>query len=232
MPVVDQKRRELLRFLAEHGDLFASQGSVQEAYRLYKGRKLGPFFRLSFREAGKQRSLYIGRDRALAGAIERQLQTLQASRARARQLERCLADCRRSLQAAKLEFRCRLEAQGLHLQGNEIRGWRTHRHRASAPTMLPVPTPRHVARAPSTHPAQRSAVTGSERRTFRPSLVWRQLSCLDKPTCRLPQFAARQGCQNCSTPWECQPDQEHAAPRGPWAQEDALSKRITDHALF
>jgi hypothetical protein len=148
MRAVDQNRRDrLFRFLSAHGALLAAQGSVQESYRLYQGRKLGPFFRLSFRQAGKQRSLYIGGDRALAAAIEGQLQTLQAPRSNARQIERCLADCCQSLQAAKQELRRCLEAQGLHLQGNEIRGWRTRRHLASAPTNLPVQMPRHVAPA-------------------------------------------------------------------------------------
>ena len=128
MRVVDQKRDDLLRFLAEHSDLFALQGSVQESYRVYQGRQLGPFFRLSFRQAGKQRSRYIGRDPALAAQIERRLEELQAPLVGARQIERSLADQRHQLKLAKVEFRRRLEAHGLRLQGNEIRGWRTRRN--------------------------------------------------------------------------------------------------------
>ena len=108
MTSVDQKRGELLGFLAAHSARFAAQGSVQESHRLYQGRKLGPYYRLSFREAGRQCSLYIGRDRVLAAEIQAQLQKLQEPRVRTRQLERCLADCRRNLQAAKVEFRRRL----------------------------------------------------------------------------------------------------------------------------
>jgi hypothetical protein len=131
METVDQKRCQLLRFLADHGDLFAAQGSVQASYRRYQGRKLGPFFRLSFRQAGKQRSRYIGQDRALAAQIERRLQELQAPLVGARQIERSLSEHRRHLKLAKVEFRRRLEAHGLRLQGNEIRGWRTRQHAAS-----------------------------------------------------------------------------------------------------
>lgn len=138
MPSVDQKRRELLRFLAEHGGLLAAQGSVQETYRCYQGRRLGPFFRLSFREAGKQRAVYIGRDRALAAEIQRHLQELQAPLLWARQLERSLAQHRRALRTAKLEFRRRLEAQGLRLQGNEIRGWRRQQQVVSAALHRPA----------------------------------------------------------------------------------------------
>jgi hypothetical protein len=233
MRSVNQKRNDLLRFVAAHGALLAVQGSVQETYRHYKGRRLGPFFRLSFRQAGKQRSLYIGRDRGLASAIEGQLQTLQAPRSNARQLERCLAECRRNLQAAKQEFRCRLEAQGLRLQGNEIRGWRTQRQLAVAPPTPPGQMPRPVTRAPSTHPTQRIADLGSERGASRPWSVWRQLFCLDKRPCCQPRFAVGQGCnKNSSTPQECQPQERALAQPGPSAQDHTLNEGIPDHAVF
>jgi hypothetical protein len=135
MRSVDQKRHELFRFLAEHGTLLGGQGSIQQSYRVYQGRKLGPFFRLSFREGGKQRSRYIGPDRALVAEIERHLQKLQAPLVAARQIERSLAEHRRQLKLGKAEFRRRLEVHGLRLQGNEIRGWRNV---ASAPLTCPV----------------------------------------------------------------------------------------------
>jgi hypothetical protein len=133
MQSVDQKSHDLLRFLAEHSDLFAVQGSVQESYRWYQGRQLGPFFRLSFRQAGKQRSRYLGRDPALAAQIESRLQELQAPLVTARQIERSLAEHRRQLKLAKVEFRRHVEAHQLRLQGNEVRGWRTRANVALAP---------------------------------------------------------------------------------------------------
>jgi hypothetical protein len=135
MRSVDQKRRELFRFLAEHSALLALQGSIQASYRVYRGRQLGPFFRLSFREAGKQRSRYIGGDRALAAEIGRHLQKLQAPLSGARQIERSLTEHRHQLKLAKAEFRRHLEVHGLRLQGNEIRGWRNV---AFAPLTCPV----------------------------------------------------------------------------------------------
>jgi hypothetical protein len=133
MRPVDQKRHELLRFVAQHSDLLAVQGSIQTSFRLYQGRRLGPFFRLSFREAGKQRSRYIGRDRALAVQIKRHLHKLQAPLSAARQIERSLAEHRRQLKLAKVEFRRLVEAHQLRLQGNEVRGWRTRANVSLAP---------------------------------------------------------------------------------------------------
>jgi hypothetical protein len=142
MRPVDQKREVLFRFLAQRGGLVAAQGSVQgsvqESYRVHKGRKLGPYFRLSFREAGKQRSCYIGRNRAFAAEIEKELQKLQAPRLFFRQVQRCLADCRRDHRIAQQELRRRLETHGLRLQGNEIRGWRRQRAFARAPAIRPA----------------------------------------------------------------------------------------------
>jgi hypothetical protein len=227
MDSVHQKRRaKLFRFLSAHGSLLATQGSVQGSYRRYQGRKLGPFFRLSFREAGKQRSLYIGRDQALAAEIQAHVQKLQAPRAQARQLERSLADCRRNLKLAKLEFRCRLQTQGLRLRGNEIRGWRTHRQLGSAPSTLPVQT----LSMPSTHPARGNTAIGTERSASASSPMSRRLFCWDKRSCPHPRFVAGHGCQSNSTPRECQPEEYALAPPGPWAQNHAL-KRIPD-AVF
>lgn len=188
MRVVDQKRNDLIHFVAEHGALFAAQGSVQESYRLYQGRKLGPFFRLSFREAGKQRSLYIGRDRALAAEINGQLQKLQEPLARARQVDRWLAQCRRSLKLAKLEFRRRLQTHGLRLQGNEIRGWRAQRKLATSPTI---------------RLARRSTAIGQEPSVSAPPPVPQQPFCLDRRVHLRPRFtdgnAARVARRSCST---------------------------------
>jgi hypothetical protein len=218
MDSVDQKRREVFAFLAAHGVLLAAQGSVQESYRLYKGRKLGPFFRLSFREAGQQRSLYIGRDQALAAEIKAQMQKLRAPRAHARQLERCLADCRGSLKVAKLEFRRRLEAEGLRLQGNEIRGWRTQRHLASVPP---------------TWPARQGPVMGQERgASAQPPLPQPP-----RVSCRyFPPVAIRPS-QNTlpERPDHLEYPPQELVPGQPkwWAKNHvALSKRIPDHAIY
>ena len=40
---------------------FARQGSVVASWRVYAGRRLGPYLRLAYREGRRQRSIYLGR---------------------------------------------------------------------------------------------------------------------------------------------------------------------------
>jgi hypothetical protein len=217
MRTVDQKRRELFRFLAEHSALFAGQGSIQASYRVYRGRKLGPFFRLSFREGGKQRSQYIGCDRNLAAEIEKQLQKLQEPLLRAREVERWLGHCRQNLKVAKLEFRRRLEKHGLRLQGNEVRGWRV---------------PQRVAVAPTTPPAWRGAATAEERSAYAQPPVPRQPSCWNRrflPTTirRWPALHALLDQR------EYRPEERMLEQPEPWAKHRAApSRRVRNHAVY
>ena len=43
-------------------DLFIRQGAVVAAWRTYRKRKLGPYYHLVFRDEGRQKSIYLGRD--------------------------------------------------------------------------------------------------------------------------------------------------------------------------
>jgi hypothetical protein len=217
MAGVDQKRDQLLRFLAEHGGLFAAQGSVQESYRLYQGRKLGPFFRLSFREAGKQRSWYIGRDRAFAAEIEKELQKLQAPRLFVRQVQRCLAHCRRDLRVARQEWRRRLEKYGLRLQGNEVRGWRRQRD---------------VAQAPAIHPARLGAARGQQGIT-RAQVPVPPPVLFEKRANHWPRFALVKRCKTSPTQREYRPQAPVLERPSPWVTNHAtVRKGFPDHAVY
>ena len=122
---VGQKRAELLGFVTGHMDIFGRQGSVHESWRRYQGKTLGPFFRLSFRQEGKQRSRYLGSDRAFALEVRKLLRDLQAPLRQQRDLDRQLGQVRQSVQARKRAFGRQLARQGLYWKGSEIRGWRT-----------------------------------------------------------------------------------------------------------
>ena len=56
---------------------FARQGSVVASWRVYAGRKLGPYFRLAYREGRRQRSIYLGRCAELARRVRELLAELQ-----------------------------------------------------------------------------------------------------------------------------------------------------------
>ncbi len=58
---VDQLPHPALRLIAARGDLFRSQGSVVAAWRRRNGKTFGPYYRLSYRQHGRQCSVYLGR---------------------------------------------------------------------------------------------------------------------------------------------------------------------------
>ncbi len=126
---VDQKaqpaRRRALDLVACHQKLLRTQGVVVGSYRLYRGRRLGPFFRVAFRVDGRQRSIYLGKDPALAEEVRGLLARLQAPLERHRGLRRQRDAAKASLRRAKIRLEQQLARVGLGLKGYEVRGWRT-----------------------------------------------------------------------------------------------------------
>jgi hypothetical protein len=125
---VAQKRRDVFQFLAARADLLCQQGSVQASWRSYRGKSLGPFFRLVYRQGGAQRSLYLGADPALAAEVRQALEELQRPLRDRREHEQRLAAARAEFKEQRRAFDRELFSFGLHLKGNQIRGWRTRRN--------------------------------------------------------------------------------------------------------
>jgi hypothetical protein len=134
---VDQKRRAILRFLTEHPELFGRQGTVHPSWRAYRGRRLGPFFRLAFRQAGKQQSIYLGCDPAFAAEVRATLEQLQAPVQTERELRKLCATARQALAEQKRRLDHELTPLGLYRQGSEVRGWRGAASSLGADTEYP-----------------------------------------------------------------------------------------------
>jgi len=130
---VDQKRQALTKFLADHADILSRQGSVRATWRAYQGKRLGPFFLLVYREAGRQRSLYIGADPALAEEARRKLADMQAPLRAEREFDRHLAQLHQDFQEQKHVFARHLQQFGLYLKGTQVRGWRSCRRGPNRP---------------------------------------------------------------------------------------------------
>ena len=60
--VVDQKVDRALGLIAARPGVFARQGAVVATWRPYRGRRLGPYWRLAYRDGGRQRSVHLGRN--------------------------------------------------------------------------------------------------------------------------------------------------------------------------
>lgn len=122
--LVDQKIAEVKRLLASRPDIFLRQGTVVESWREYRGRRLGPYFRLAYRDGNRQGSVYLGRSVQLADAVRTLLNEQHRDQVNQRQLRRLQASARAELRKIRRRWAQDLRQFGLYLHGSEIRGWR------------------------------------------------------------------------------------------------------------
>jgi hypothetical protein len=117
---LDRVRQEVQQRQA----IMARQGTVVAGWRTRQGRKVGPYYRLAWREDGRQKSLYLGCSTELAQAVRQMLAELQ----RPLRLDRAFLAARKqgwaALRAHKVVLARELARYGLYLHGWEVRGWR------------------------------------------------------------------------------------------------------------
>jgi hypothetical protein len=122
--VVDQYLHKVLDLLSARPALFAEQGTVHSSWRQSAGKRSGPYYRLSYRDGGKQRCVYLGCSASVVTQVQLALAQLQAPWRERRRGERLLAAAKTSYRHTKKLLAAELAKHELHLQGNEIRGWR------------------------------------------------------------------------------------------------------------
>jgi hypothetical protein len=130
--VVDQKLVEVLELIKSWPSLFAHQGAVLESWRIHGGKKLGPYYRLAFRQQGRQRSIYLGASNERAGQVRARLAAVQKPAKSKQVLERARARVKVELRKHKRGLDQQLRERGLYLKGYEVRGW-SKRNRLLAP---------------------------------------------------------------------------------------------------
>jgi len=123
--LVDQQTHPALALIARRPDLFARQGSVAAAWRRRGTRTFGPYYRLSYREDGRQQSVYLGREGPLVVRLRQKLADLQRPLRQRRALARLQRQVKSALRAEKGRLNGHLRLLGLRMQGFEVRGWRT-----------------------------------------------------------------------------------------------------------
>ena len=122
---VDQRRSRVRDFVEAHREQLARQGTIVCSYRWRIGRKVGPYYRLAYREGSQQRSLYLGNDMELVTEIRGMLQALQQPKQQQRAVQRHKVAIRSALAECREGLRRELAIRGLRLQGHEVRGWRS-----------------------------------------------------------------------------------------------------------
>ncbi|MHB1037654.1 MAG: hypothetical protein ACYC35_24340 [Pirellulales bacterium] len=104
--------------ILDRRELFARQGSVVATWRTRGGRRCGPYYRLAYREAGRQKSLYLGPSASLADQVRGLLAELQQPLRYGRLLDRLAAQARASLRQANAELNRVLGSIGYYLKGH------------------------------------------------------------------------------------------------------------------
>ncbi|MHB1038676.1 MAG: hypothetical protein ACYC0Y_28975 [Pirellulales bacterium] len=97
--------------------IFARQGSVVATWRTRGGVRFGPYYQLAYREAGRQKSLYLGPSAPLAEQVRGLLAELQQPLRYGRLLDRLAAQARASLRQANAELNRVLGTFGFYLKG-------------------------------------------------------------------------------------------------------------------
>jgi hypothetical protein len=149
-----------LTLIAARPELFCRQGNVAATYRRRNGKTFGPYYRLSYREDGQQRSIYLGRSGPLVEQVRQTLAAYQQPITQHRLCERLMGQVRASLRVEKLRVRALLCPFGLRLKGFEVRGWRfsplrwllPRRRRLAPPFAMRIP---RLRPRPNDDPASR-----------------------------------------------------------------------------
>jgi hypothetical protein len=83
------------------------------------------YWRLRFRQEGRQHTVYIGIDDAFADRVQRELQTLQAERRREHQLAHIVRHSKKQLRVLKTQLAALVAGIGFHYHGDQLRKRRT-----------------------------------------------------------------------------------------------------------
>lgn len=129
--VVDQNLHPAVALIAARPELFARQGAVVATWRRHGAQTCGPYYRLSYREDGRQCSVYLGRAGAVVDRVRDALADLQRRRNERHARHRMRRQVVASLRRHKKQLNRQLLALGLRLHGFEVRGWRASPMRAA-----------------------------------------------------------------------------------------------------
>ncbi|MBN2579784.1 MAG: DUF1678 domain-containing protein [Pirellulales bacterium] len=114
--------------------VLARQGTIIASYRTYRGQKLGPYYRLAFRDEGRQRSIYLGKSEIILRQVRNLLEKLQKPLKTRHNLRHAQKVMQAAMKKHMARFRVDLLRVGLQLRGYAVRGWRRYRRLRSQRT--------------------------------------------------------------------------------------------------
>ena len=120
----ERRSEAILKRIHDLRPVLSRQGEVVAGWGVYRGRKLGPYWRLAYWHEGRARAIYLGRWSALVQKVRSLLDQWQEPFRRHRQWGEVRRSAKAALRASKIRMAADLARVGLRLQGYEVRGWR------------------------------------------------------------------------------------------------------------
>jgi hypothetical protein len=118
---VDQKKlarfEKTINFIVDNSLIFSATGVIAWSWRYYRSKRIGPYFRLVFRQQNRQKSIYLGRSEEFAQFVRDLLINLQY----ARSTRRLRTKIRKSLRMEKTRLQNYSKSNGYYMKGFEFR---------------------------------------------------------------------------------------------------------------
>lgn len=140
---IERRSEGILKQVHDLRPVLSRQGEVVAGWRSYRGKRLGPYWRLTYRHEGRSHTVYLGRWSALVREVRRLLDEWQGPLRQRREWAAVRRSAKQATRAVKLRWAVELARAGLRLQGYEVRGWRKLRI-PSVASMLRITSRRDV----------------------------------------------------------------------------------------
>ena len=115
---------EPIDLIHQNAQTFAQNGSVVASYRTRGTKRYGPYYRVAYRAAGRQCSIYLGRCKKLAARARKILAHLQQPRDYRRLCQRANREQKANIRTVIRWWQQTIRSYGFDLRGCEVRGWR------------------------------------------------------------------------------------------------------------
>lgn len=120
----DRRFQKIAGRIMASAEQIARDGAVVASWRSYRGQKLGPYWRIAFRDRGRRKSIYLGRSEALVQQVRRLVDELKEPGRRRIALRRAEKQIGTGLRRQKALWERELRVRGLYTRGYAVRGMR------------------------------------------------------------------------------------------------------------
>jgi hypothetical protein len=122
--IVERRFQRIAEQMLAKAHLMAREATVVATWRWWRGLKFGPYWRVAYRDRGRQKSIYLGRSDVLAARVLRLLDDLRRPERERKAWSQLQAQARAELRHQKALWERELRVRGLYSRGYAVRGMR------------------------------------------------------------------------------------------------------------